>query len=204
MHDDDVAAVAGVDQGEDRGIAHIAAVPIVLAIDLDSLKHRREAGGSEHRIGTDFAPLEDPQPVRSDVACADEHLHFVESPQSSEVDLLVQYLAQRMIVARIGLVRREHARIEIQEHPAGGKVEIARPPEAIDPRRLHDRVCALGGHSLPEFSQAPSGAFAARLHEAIGDNGRVHGPRAGADDALDGDARILEQPVENSPGESAV
>jgi hypothetical protein len=34
VDDDDVLALAAVDQGEDRGIAHIAAIPIVFAISL--------------------------------------------------------------------------------------------------------------------------------------------------------------------------
>jgi hypothetical protein len=41
VDDDDVLALAAVDQWEDRWIAHITAVPIVFAINLDRLKHER-------------------------------------------------------------------------------------------------------------------------------------------------------------------
>src|SRR5260370_5905932 len=59
VDDDDVAAVAAIDQREDRGIAHVAAVPVMLALDLDALKHDRQATRGEDASGADVADLED-------------------------------------------------------------------------------------------------------------------------------------------------
>src|SRR5260370_33875832 len=44
INNDDIAAVAIVNERKDRWIAHVPAVPEVLAVDLDRLKHQRQAG----------------------------------------------------------------------------------------------------------------------------------------------------------------
>src|SRR5271170_3986880 len=43
MNDDDVAAVAPVNERKDRRISHVPAVPVMLAVNLDRLKHQRQA-----------------------------------------------------------------------------------------------------------------------------------------------------------------
>ena len=58
VHDHHVAAVAVVDQREDRRVAHVAAVPVGLAVDLDRLEQERQAGRGQHRVGRDLALAE--------------------------------------------------------------------------------------------------------------------------------------------------
>src|SRR3972149_7059152 len=67
VDDDDVGAVATVDQGKQGGIAHVAAVPIAFAVDLDRLEQERQAGGSEDMIGRELPALEHPDLAGADV-----------------------------------------------------------------------------------------------------------------------------------------
>ncbi len=62
VHDDDVAGLAVIDQRKKCGIAHVAAVPIGLALDLHGLEQERQAGGGERAVGAHLVAL--------------EHLHF--------------------------------------------------------------------------------------------------------------------------------
>ena len=55
LHEDRVLRLAFPHQRRDGGVAGIAAVPIVLAVDLDGLEHGRQAGRGEQDVGRDLA-----------------------------------------------------------------------------------------------------------------------------------------------------
>ncbi len=93
-------AVAAVDQREDRRIAHVAAVPIVLAVDLDRLEQERQAGRGEHaRRRVSSVVLEDLDLAGAHVGRADEELDRRSRPaaRSKSIDSL-EHVAQRIEV----------------------------------------------------------------------------------------------------------
>ena len=49
-----VAAVAVVDERENGRIAHVAAIPEMLAVDFHSLEQEGQAGRGQNRIGGNF------------------------------------------------------------------------------------------------------------------------------------------------------
>src|SRR5260221_110851 len=54
VDNDDITTVAAIDQREDRRIAHIAAVPIMLATNLDGLKHEGQSTRGKTAIGSSW------------------------------------------------------------------------------------------------------------------------------------------------------
>ncbi len=90
---------------EDRRVPHVAAVPIILAVNLDSLKQGWQAGGGKHGIDAHVGMIERAQPVGHDVAGADKELHLAGMTQLLEVDLCGENFAQRMAAGGIELIR---------------------------------------------------------------------------------------------------
>ena len=74
LNQDGIAGFAFPHQRRDRRIARIAAVPIDLAVDLDGLKQRRQAGRSEQHVGRDLAVAEHPAAAGADIGGGHEQL----------------------------------------------------------------------------------------------------------------------------------
>ena len=93
VNDRDIAGVAAIDQREDGRIGRVAAVPVMLAIDLNRLEQEREAGGSQHRLGADLRPLEYLDlPVRTLVAARNTRTGAVGFCSSSKSTLAASAL----------------------------------------------------------------------------------------------------------------
>ena len=54
-----MSSAAPVEQRKQRRVAHIAAVPIGLAVDLDGLEQRRQAGRGHDMVGGELGAVED-------------------------------------------------------------------------------------------------------------------------------------------------
>ena len=69
LHENCIVRLTFPHQRRDRGVAGIAAVPIVVALDFDGLEHGRQTGGGEQDIGV-ISRLRNtrPWPVRTFVA----------------------------------------------------------------------------------------------------------------------------------------
>src|SRR5262245_11458397 len=74
LHDDGVAAAAFPHQRRDGGVAGIAAVPVALAVDLDRLEQRGQAGRREQHVGRDLVVPKDPAAAGARVGSGDEEL----------------------------------------------------------------------------------------------------------------------------------
>src|SRR5260221_1629485 len=105
VDDDDIATLAAVDQREDCRIAHIATVPIMLAINLDGLKHEGQATRGKNAIGTDLMTLEDPDLAGPHVGRREVELYgAVALPQRLEIDAALEHVLQRVAVQGIEFI----------------------------------------------------------------------------------------------------
>ena len=76
LNQDRIVRRAVADQRRDGGIARIAAVPIGLAVDLDGLKQRRQAGGGEQHLGRQVGVAENVPAPGVHIGGRDEQLHL--------------------------------------------------------------------------------------------------------------------------------
>src|SRR5215468_6564713 len=92
------AARAGaVDQGIDRGIAEIAAVPVMLAVDLDRLEIGRQAGRRQYRLGREVRRLEHLQLAGAHIGGVEEELRRLwRLIEPLEIHHALQQRAQRI------------------------------------------------------------------------------------------------------------
>src|SRR6476646_722939 len=91
------------------GLPGVAAVPIGLAVDLDSLKHSWQAGGGEQDLRRQFNIAENVPAPGVHIGGGDEQLRR-RLGDSPEVDAVSQDFAQRVGATRIEVVGREDAR----------------------------------------------------------------------------------------------
>src|ERR1700751_2575475 len=97
VHHHDIAAVAVVDQREDRRVTHVAAVPIMLAVDLDGLEEEGEASGGKYPVGADLVALEDANLARPHVRGRQKELDRTRAlTERSEVDAGLEHVFQRI------------------------------------------------------------------------------------------------------------
>src|SRR5690606_4580714 len=75
---------------------------------------------------------------------------------------------------------------------------------AVDQRALQRRQRPVAADAPPEGLEVAPRAVDAGLDEALRHDARVHGAGARARDRLDGEAAVLEQGVDDAPGEGAV
>ena len=86
VHDENIGRFAGINQREQRRISHVAAVPVMLAVDLDGLIEERQAGRRKHAIRSDLLVREDLDLSGPHVRRRQEQLDCRTLPQPLEVD----------------------------------------------------------------------------------------------------------------------
>src|SRR4029079_17257788 len=96
VDDESVGASAVIDQREDGRITHVAAVPIMLASDLDRLEHERQAGGGEDRIDEDLPAGENLHLAGAHVGRREVELDRAFALQLFEIDDLFENRLQRV------------------------------------------------------------------------------------------------------------
>ena len=104
LNDDDVVRTAGAVEGEDHGVAHVAAVPIGHAADLDRLEHEGETRRCHHHLAGELVAVENLDAPGLDVGRRNEDFNLVAAPHQVEVDHVVQDLLQRIEVERVDVV----------------------------------------------------------------------------------------------------
>src|SRR6266542_5801142 len=72
LHDDEVVAEAAMNHRPQRGIAAVAAIPIMLTIDLHRSEELRKRRRREQSIDRHIAVRDDPRQPRLDVGNGDE------------------------------------------------------------------------------------------------------------------------------------
>jgi len=130
-----VSCAALSHERRDGGIAGKAAVPVGLAVDLDSLEHGRQAGRRQQDLGRQLGVAEDATAAGTHVGRRDEELDG-RLHQPLEVDARLENGSQRVVPAWIEIVGREDPRHEVERDEGRGGVE--RPPakQAIERRAL--------------------------------------------------------------------
>ena len=113
LNQDRVARRTFANERRDGGIAGIPAVPIGLAIDLDGLKHRRQASRRKQDVWRELGIAEHASAARVHIGGGDEQL-YGRLREALEIDAVCQDLGQRVDPTRIEIVGREHARHEVE------------------------------------------------------------------------------------------
>ncbi len=205
VNDDDILAPAIVDQGEHRRVAHIAAIPVMLAIDLDRLEQEGEATRGKDMRGMDLATLEDLHLAGAHIGGGEEELDRAFFPaQRREIDALLQHLLQRIVVERVEFIGREQPGHEVGHDKSRREAQRMAPQHAVEPARLQRRLHRRDADALPEPGERRLGAVAAPDRIAGGEDRRIHRAGAGRGNPLDVDPLLLEQAIEHAPGEGAM
>ena len=199
LHQQHVAGFAHLQQRADGGVGRVAAVPIGLAVDLGRLKQLRQAGRGHHGRRREPLATEDLGAAGFDVGGGDEHARRLQLLQPLEIDFALDQLAQRVDVERVGLVgRKTRQRTRQRAHHQLGQARRAFAGGA----QFHDLV--------PHAGQAGARAFVRvllvrhGLRPAVRQRHGIDGAGAGAADAGEVEAPVLQQRVQHAPGEGAV
>ena len=155
VHDHHVGRGAFVDQRKDRRVAHVAAVPVGLAVDLHRLEQERQAGRGHHRVGRDLGIPEHAHLARAHVGGAQEQLDRRAGAQAREVDRLLEDVLQRVEVQGIELVGREHAHQQVEGLERRAEVEPVVVRQAVDQRGLQRRGRRPPGRCAARSRRAP-------------------------------------------------
>ena len=126
-HDEQhVGGGAVVDDRKDRRVAHIAAVPEIFAVDLDRLEHRGNAGRGDHGVERRCRRCSNTRSrLVKTLLAHTKSLTLSERLSASKSICSRQDVAQRMIVAGVHLIGRQHARQGVQHDPARRIVEAS-------------------------------------------------------------------------------
>src|SRR4051794_2505554 len=193
-----------MDQRMDRGIAHVAAVPIGLALDLDRREQERQAGGSQQGIDRDLVAREDLQLALLHIGRGDVETDILVLAQDVEIDDPEQRFPQGIVASGIELIGRHHPDQQVEPDIDRRHFQVGIAGQTIQPCRLEWAEACLTGHSHPEpVEQFPRFLTAADRH-AIGQDGTVDGTGAGAADAFIAQPVVLQQAVEHAPGKGAM
>ena len=210
VHDDDVVWQVVSEQREQRRVTGIAPVPIGLPppglriVDLDRLKHRRQAGRGKDRIGRDLVMGKDPDLAGSDGSRAYIKLRPLVGTDIVKVQRLDQRL-HRVAIERPIAIGRNRARHRIG--PRVKRRQFQRLCERSDGRRpepfRHARqiACPDTAPDRIETGARPV-APACQYSRLVG--GTVQRPGRGAGNSGDLDVFFIQQPVENTPCERPV
>ena len=162
----------------------------------------RQAEASKH-VRRDRSVAKDAAAAGADVRSGDEQLDR-RARHPVEIDRLGEDVAQRIGPARVQLVGREQARHEIHRDEGGRIIERPAAHEHIEGCALERAEPGSLGHLAPECLQGSAGIPGPALGETVGEHHGVHGARRRSRDAVDAEPRLLQQPIEDAPGEGAV
>jgi hypothetical protein len=132
------------------GLPGVAAVPIGLAVDLDSLKHSWQAGGGEQDLRRQFGIAENVPAPGVHIGGGDEQLHR-RLGDAPEVDAVRQDVAQRVGAMRVEVVGREDARHQIEGEKHGRGVEGPSPEHDVEGRAAEGAEQGRVGDPPPEL-----------------------------------------------------
>src|SRR6516162_5577557 len=202
--DQDVFGGCGAEKRKDHRVAQVTAVPIGHAIDFDSAKQQRQAGGCHDSISGDFVAWENPNPAGLYIGRRDEQLQIGIGAQCFEINETFNQVLQRIDVERIDVIGRKIARQGIEPGLYRRALERRERQQPFHHRALERRQIAGARHRTPEIRKPLLRPLAPAAAEAVGKHDRIHGPRRSARNTLDAEPLIAEDLIEDTPGESAV
>ncbi len=185
----------------ERRVAEVAAVPVGHAIDLHRLEHRGQAGRGHQVVDREALALEHRELTGPDVGGRNEHAGGVRFAQALEIDLGGKCLAQRVDVERVRDVgaRGQHLRPEFQH-----RVALQRAEHPVEEAALARREVPVEADLAPEPLEPGARALRPTLEPAVDHHHGVHRAGARARHRLEAQAAVLDQRVEDAPGEGAV
>jgi hypothetical protein len=114
---------------------------------MHGLEGKGQAGGGEQHVELQFAFAKHPRPAGAHIGCANEQLERTPHLQALEVDAGVEQAAQRVVIERIQLVGREHARDQVR--PEKDRVVDETRCHA-DPGAVEREHAGLAANGFPE------------------------------------------------------
>ena len=129
---------------------------------------------------------------RSSPTCAADRL---------EVDEALDHVLERIDVERVEVIRRQHARhARRTSRPSRGTNGNRRSTTAA----LQVGQVAVDAHRAPEIGEPLARLVGSAAGEPVGQHDRVDRSRRSAGNTLDLETAVVEQLVEDAPGEGAV
>ena len=203
LNQDRIVRCAVADQRRDGRIARIPAVPIGLAVDLDGLEQRRQAGGGEQHFRRQVGIAENVPAPGVHIGGGDEQLHL-RFGDTIEVDAVGKDVAQRIGAMRIEIVGREDARHQIEGDEHRRSVERPAAEHHVERRAAEGAEQCRVGNAPPELLERGLGTLGAARSLAADQDGCVHGAGRGSGNALDLESRLLQKAIEDPPGKGTV
>ncbi len=193
-----------VQEREDRGIAHIAAVPIGHAVDFDRAEHEWQCSGRHHHFCGDLFIRKNAQPSGVHIGRRDIEREIGVVADGVEIDEASDQIAQRINVERIEFVGREvmRHRLEPVLDRRGCKRHQRKHP--VGHGALDWRQIAAGARRAPECRQSFAGFFRAAPGEAVRDHDGVQGAGGGTGNSGDLQPPIGQNVIQHAPGKRAV
>ena len=148
--------------------------------------------------------FEHPHLAGAHVGRRQEQLDRATFAQNFEVDDAFEHVAQRVQVHRVQLVGRHDPRQNVHDHEDRAVVEAVIARHLVIPRRLERALGALVADLLPEFLELLARTLGPADGQAVPEHRGVHRPGTGGAHRVESDPAILEQFIENAPGESAM
>ena len=145
--------------------------------------------------------LEHRELARPHIGGGDEHARRVGRAQALEIHLRGQDLAQGIVVQRVRRVGAGPERPAPELHDGIVRPELEHAAQGL---ALRGPEVAVEADLAPEPLEGPARALGTVLQPAIHHHDRVHGARARPRDRLEAEAPILDQRVEDAPGEGAM
>ena len=172
LHHQDILGIGGVQKREDRGISHVAAIPIGNAIDLDGAEHERQCSRGHDRVGGNGVSGKDAQPPGMDVGRGKEHRQTA-GAHGFEVDEACNEILERVDVERIEFIGRKIARHRLEPvlHRRRGERHQREQPVGHSP--LHRGQVAAGAGGAPEVREALARFVATAAGETVGNHDGV-------------------------------
>lgn len=107
QHDDQIISPASVQQRKNSGIAAVGAVPVELAINLDTVVDRRQTGRRQQHVRTQFVIFKNPDLAALCLRGGDIEAQCPRVVEHGKVDHLLHQFTQGIERKRIELKRRQ-------------------------------------------------------------------------------------------------
>src|SRR5580704_3471651 len=104
VNDNDVLAVAIINQWKQSRVAHVTTIPIMLSIDFNSLEHVRQTNRGKDAVNGDVFVFEDVNLTRPHVGCRQEQLDLaIRLASCIEIDAGDEHVTYRVVIQGIEL-----------------------------------------------------------------------------------------------------
>ena len=93
LHEQRITDIAFIDKREQIGVRRKAAIPVVVAIDLNGMVDRRQAGRCQNRIDGQLRPPKQSRAPRLDVRCGYQQPNRRRIANSFKIDVVLEDFA---------------------------------------------------------------------------------------------------------------